>query len=720
MKERQMKIIPNAPLAAIYARKSKATDKGESVENQINRCISLCELRDWGYVVFEDYDISGATLDRPDFDEMMKRIHQGEFQYLISYKLDRVSRSVSDFSNFIKELDSIEVGFISIKENFDLTTPMGRAMMMITAVFAQLERETIAERVKDNMIDRAKLGKWNGGVVAYGFDVETESINYKDRIKKVSKLKINKKESDIVKEFYSWYLKPDGSVRSITIKANELGYRTRKNALWSNNQVSRILQNPLYCIADSDAYNYFKDNTEVNIVDDEKDYTGQYGLMYYNRRKPHKKTTREREQEDWILTIGEHKGFIPGETFVKVQYKLSKNKNTAPRFGQSERSPLVGLIRCGRCGSAMTVFSSNKTNNNSKGYYHYFRCITREQKSKILCDNSNVRADILEDLILSHIISLVDNENSLQGILEATNNEIEDKRIPLMAKRNKLQSELDNIDNEVSNLVEALSKGILPELVIKRKYKDLENKKIELRKELEIVLIELNSNCIQSYDFDTVKKHIKNLKHNYKYLNFEQKKELLNSIVKEVRIDKNKIKLTLYFLPGKSLQEYNDLADCLRMDKLTLAKHKTLTLECMYSDSEIDIDSLPESTLGERVRKLRLSQGLTIKELAKKSCMSEETISNIEKSRTTPYANTLTKISQALNSNNQYLLDTNSWPEETPAQIIYKHRMILGLSQRQLAKKCNLNYSTITDYENGRLSNPDTLKIIYKNIEYKK
>lgn len=158
----------------------------------------------------------------------------------------------------------------------------------------------------------------------------------------------------------------------------------------------------------------------------------------------------------------------------------------------------------------------------------------------------------------------------------------------------------------------------------------------------------------------------------------------------------------------------------IRMDKLTLAKHKTLTLECMYSDSKIDIDSLPESTLGERVRKLRLSQGLTIKELAKKSCMSEETISNIEKSRTTPYANTLTKISQALNSNNQYLLDTNSWPEETPAQIIYKYRMILGLSQRQLAKKCNLNYSTITDYENGRLSNPDTLKIIYKNIEYKK
>ncbi|NLY46733.1 MAG: recombinase family protein, partial [Tissierella sp.] len=245
MKERQIKIIDETPTAAIYARKSKATDKGESIENQISRCISLCELRGWGYVVFEDYDISGATLDRPDFDDMMKRIHRGDFQYLVCYKLDRVSRSVSDFSNLINDLDSIGVGFISIKENFDLTTPMGRAMMMITAVFAQLERETIAERVRDNMIDRAKLGKWNGGPVPYGFNTESDVINYNDRTKKVSKLVINKKETDIVKEFYEWYLSPGGSVRSVVEKANELGYKTKNGSYWSHNQVSRILQNPL-------------------------------------------------------------------------------------------------------------------------------------------------------------------------------------------------------------------------------------------------------------------------------------------------------------------------------------------------------------------------------------------------------------------------------------------------------------------------------------------
>ena len=565
MNQRQMKLIDDSPTAAIYARKSKATDKGESVENQINRCIALCELREWGYIVFQDYDFSGKDMDRPEFSEMMKSIHKGEFQYLVCYKLDRISRSTGDFSSLIKELDLIDVAFISIKESFDLTTPMGRAMMMVTSVFAQLERETIAERVRDNMIDRAKLGKWNGGPIPFGFSIETKTIDYKDRTKKISKLIIDEEESEMIKDFYSWYLESDGSIRSVTTRANELGYRTKSNAYWSHNQVSRMLQNPLYCIADSNAYDYFKNSTEVNIVDDNELYNGYSGLMYYNRRKPHKNTTRDRDQEEWILAIGEHEGFIPGEIFVRVQYKLNKNKNIAPRSGQGDRSALVGLVKCGRCESSMSVFSSPRdSKDKSKGYYNYFRCITREQKAKILCDNSNVRADILEDLILSHITDLVNNKKSLQAIFEATNDDIEDRRIPLIAKRNKLQSELDNLDNELNNLVDALSKGILPEIVIKRKYKDLENKKIELRNELEITSNDLNYNYVETYDFDTVVKFIKNFKYTYEYLSLDEKKKLLNSIVKEITINKNKVKLTLYFLPG---QEYGTQADCLHTDK---------------------------------------------------------------------------------------------------------------------------------------------------------
>ncbi|MDR7856282.1 helix-turn-helix transcriptional regulator [Tissierella sp.] len=150
------------------------------------------------------------------------------------------------------------------------------------------------------------------------------------------------------------------------------------------------------------------------------------------------------------------------------------------------------------------------------------------------------------------------------------------------------------------------------------------------------------------------------------------------------------------------------------MDNLALAKHKTINIECNIND----INDLPETTLGDRIRKLRLLMYLTIKDLSIKSCLSEETISNIEKSRTTPNISSLNKLCQALNTNNTYLLGTDDWAEETQSEIIYKYRMISGLSQRQLAKKCNLHFSTIKDYENGKIKHPDTLKIIYKGIGY--
>lgn len=152
------------------------------------------------------------------------------------------------------------------------------------------------------------------------------------------------------------------------------------------------------------------------------------------------------------------------------------------------------------------------------------------------------------------------------------------------------------------------------------------------------------------------------------------------------------------------------------MDKLALAKHKTIVIDCILDD----VNELPESTLGERVRKLRITKNLTIKGLATISNVSEETISNIEKSRTTPNISTLNKICQGLSTSNTYLLNIDEWPENTQSEIIYKYRMISGLSQRQLADKCNIHQSTMFDYENGYIKNTDTLEIIYKEIGYKK
>lgn len=103
---------------------------------------------------------------------MMRAAEAGRFRMLIVYRLDRISRSIGDFTALIERLAQLNVAFVSIREQFDTSTPMGRAMMYIASVFSQLERETIAERIRDNLRELAKTGRWLGGITPTGFSSE--------------------------------------------------------------------------------------------------------------------------------------------------------------------------------------------------------------------------------------------------------------------------------------------------------------------------------------------------------------------------------------------------------------------------------------------------------------------------------------------------------------------------------------------------------------------
>ena len=121
--------------AAIYSRKSKFTGKGESIENQIQLCkehgMKYLGLSEDDFTVYEDEGFSGGNTNRPQFQKLIKDAKAKKIDILICYRLDRISRNVSDFSQLIKDLNKYNVNFISIREQFDTTTPMGRAMMYI-------------------------------------------------------------------------------------------------------------------------------------------------------------------------------------------------------------------------------------------------------------------------------------------------------------------------------------------------------------------------------------------------------------------------------------------------------------------------------------------------------------------------------------------------------------------------------------------------------------
>ena len=245
-------------MIAIYSRKSKFTGKGESIGNQVELCKTYVrnmfgEENMERCVVFEDEGFSGGNLKRPAFQKMMGDVRKHKFKAIVVYRLDRISRNISDFTGLIDELTKLGVSFVSIREQFDTSTPMGRAMMFIISVFSQLERETIAERIRDNMHELAKTGRWLGGNAPVGFRSESVSkVTVDGKTHKSYRLVPIPEEAEIPKMIFDLYAETD----SLTAVESELLRRRIKTRLGKNFTrfaIKSILQNPVYMVADEDA-----------------------------------------------------------------------------------------------------------------------------------------------------------------------------------------------------------------------------------------------------------------------------------------------------------------------------------------------------------------------------------------------------------------------------------------------------------------------------------
>ena len=252
----------NSDTIAIYSRKSRFTGKGESIGNQVDMCRAYIRTA-FGdayadrAIVFEDEGFSGGNLNRPDFKKMMNAAREHRFRTVVVYRLDRISRSISDFSALIEELGRLGIDFVSIRESFDTSSPMGRAMMYIASVFSQLERETIAERIRDNMHELAKTGRWLGGVTPTGYTSEAvETVTVDGKSKRACRLKLLPEEAGIVRTIYQLYAETD----SLTRTEAELLCRhikTKTGRDFTRFSIKNILQNPVYLIAEK-FYTYEK------------------------------------------------------------------------------------------------------------------------------------------------------------------------------------------------------------------------------------------------------------------------------------------------------------------------------------------------------------------------------------------------------------------------------------------------------------------------------
>ena len=312
---------------AIYSRKSKITEKGDSTLNQIQSCkdyalksfVNIEEI-----VTYTDEGFSGGSTNRPMFKQMMADAQADRFNILICYRLDRISRNIAQFSNTYEILQKHKIEFVSVKEQFDTSSPIGRAMLNIAMVFAQLERETIAERIRDNMHALARSGRWLGGTCPTGF--KSEAIEYYDQNlnkKKMYKLSPIPGEIGVVKIIFNSFLTLK-KLRRVEAYLLELEIRTKNNCNFSAATIKDILINPVYAHADLQIFDYFTD-LGANVCGKTNDYIGKWGTTAYNRTDQSTKPSKLNHPDQWIISIGRHKGIIPGAQWVKVQTILLEN-----------------------------------------------------------------------------------------------------------------------------------------------------------------------------------------------------------------------------------------------------------------------------------------------------------------------------------------------------------------------------------------------------------
>ena len=313
----------------IYSRKSKWTGRGESVENQIAMCRNYIQYNVEGaehaeIVEFEDEGYSGKNTRRPQFQKMMKEIEAGNCNYLVCYKLDRLGRNIADLANMVETLNKQNVCFISIKERFDTSTPIGKAMLYFAGVLAQMEREQIAERVRDNMIMLARKGRWLGGNTPLGFEAKAEEkVSFSGKNKKSFRLVVNEEEIKIVRFIFKEYLEKQ-SLAAIARYFLNHGIRTKRGKEYTTTAIRNILTNPVYCAADRDAYDYFW-NLGCQVCMEKEEADGNYGLISYAKTSSLLYKSKDNEPEKWIIAKGRHKGVVTGKEFSKIQRIIAGN-----------------------------------------------------------------------------------------------------------------------------------------------------------------------------------------------------------------------------------------------------------------------------------------------------------------------------------------------------------------------------------------------------------
>lgn len=484
---------------AIYVRQSIDKKDSISIETQIQFCKKEIPENE-ETKIYTDKGFSGKDTNRPDFSSLIKDIEQGKIKRVVVYKLDRISRSISDFADIIENFQNHNVDFISTSEKFDTSTPMGRAMLYIIMVFAQLERETISERIRDNYYSRGKLGVWLGGVPPFGFERIKVTLNGK----KATSIQPNE-DMELVKRIFEEYAYTGKSLGGI---AKPLYMETGN--MWNNIKLSRLIQNPAYVKANADVYNFYKSKKTV-IIDEIEKFDGTKGCTIYG--KYDRGTNKFSNLDRLILSVGLHDGIIDSKTWLICQNKIAQNKQIK-NSGKGKTTWLTGLTKCGYCGYSV-IISKYKD-------MHYLRCSGRYSHNKCNPDYKQHHLSKVEKIAEAEVCHFLDKH---------ANKVLEFRSAAPESEVNAYKIELIQCEEQINNLISALGESSKNTTrYVNERIEKLDSHRTELLEKINKAVIEIPALSLPSSE-------------DFMSFDLEHKKEITHKIINRILISNDKIEI---------------------------------------------------------------------------------------------------------------------------------------------------------------------------------
>ena len=468
----------------------QATDAHYSLANQEQKARDYAKAKDWRVANVVKDVASGKDANRDGYQQLLSCIENRSIDGVVVYRLDRLSRNVRDIYDFLDMIRDANIAFISLSEGFDTTTAMGRAMLGVAAVFAQLTREIIGENVKDGLMRRAQAGLYNGNKYGpYGYRYDKDS----------GMLVVAPQEAEVVRRVFDLFANRKWGTDKIATLLNQEIIPTREGAQWNKFQIRLLVRNSTYV-----------------------------GRVTWHKEE----------------FPGKHEPLISEDVFATTQELIEAKKRLPPRTHQSEHL-LSGLAVCGMCGKSLKLhYGAAKKDGSRYRFYKHGRDAKRDP-----CKGFYKNANRLEATVVDEIRKVAESSLFQMPALDDLKQSMSAEAVHLGQEREKILATINDMSKQFNRWADRLDAGLIDESQFKERNAKLLKQKTELTERLRALDIQLARNEEVEINMEAARQVLSSFDQVWKSLDIQERREMLRHLLDSLVVYPDRMEMKVVFTP---------------------------------------------------------------------------------------------------------------------------------------------------------------------------